>query len=63
MQAIQAATANAAYALDRPELGMLKKGKIADVIVVAGNPLKNLEVMRNVKLVVHNGVVVRSKLK
>jgi imidazolonepropionase-like amidohydrolase len=63
MQAIQAATANAAYALDRPELGMLKKGKIADVIVVKGNPLKNLEVMRNVKLVVHNGVVVRSKLK
>jgi imidazolonepropionase-like amidohydrolase len=63
MQAITAATANAAYALNRPELGMLKAGKIADVIVVEGNPLANLEVLHNVKLVVHNGVVVRSKLK
>lgn len=63
MQAIQAATANAAYALDRPELGLLEKGKIADVIVVRGNPLRSLEVLRKVELVVHNGVVVRSKLK
>jgi imidazolonepropionase-like amidohydrolase len=63
MQVIKAATSNAAYAVGHPELGLLKRGKIADVIVVKGNPLKNLEVMRNVKLVVHNGVLVRSRLK
>ncbi len=63
MQAIKAATVNAAYALDRPDLGLLGKGKVADVIVIKGNPLKNLELLRNVKLVVQNGVLVRSKLK
>src|SRR5665811_150173 len=63
MQAITAATANAAYTVGRPDLGRLERGKIADVIVVKGNPLKNLQVLRNVKLVVHNGVVVRSKLR
>ncbi|MHB8059598.1 MAG: amidohydrolase family protein [Gaiellaceae bacterium] len=62
MQAIKAATSNAAYAVGRPELGLLKKGKIADVIVVKGNPLKNLALLGNVKVVVHNGVLVRSKL-
>jgi imidazolonepropionase-like amidohydrolase len=63
MQAIKAATSNAAYAVDHPELGLVKRGKIADVIVVRGNPLKNLELLRNVKVVVHNGVLVLSKYK
>ncbi len=63
MQVIKAATSNAAYAVGHPELGLLKKGKIADVIVVKGNPLRNLAALRNVKAVVHNGVPVRSKLK
>lgn len=63
MQALVAATSNAAYALGHPELGALKKGKIADVIAVKGNPLKNLEVMRKLTLVVHNGVVAKDKTK
>jgi imidazolonepropionase-like amidohydrolase len=63
MQVIEAATRNAARAVGHPELGVLKKGKIADVIVVDGNPLKNLELMRKVVVVVHNGDPVLSKLE
>ncbi|MGD0273248.1 MAG: amidohydrolase family protein [Gaiellaceae bacterium] len=62
MQAIKAATSNAAYAVGHPELGVLKKGKIADVIAVEGNPLKDLKVLTKTRLVVHNGTVVLNKL-
>jgi imidazolonepropionase-like amidohydrolase len=63
MQVIEAATKNAAYAVGHPELGVLVGGKVADVIVVNGNPLKNLGLMRKVVVVVHDGVLVRSKLE
>jgi imidazolonepropionase-like amidohydrolase len=61
MQAIVAGTRNAAYTIGHPELGVLKKGKIADVIAVKGNPLKDLELMRKVTLVVRGGVVAKYK--
>jgi imidazolonepropionase-like amidohydrolase len=63
MQVIQAATANAAYAVDHPELGVLEPGKVADVIAVRGNPLRDLSALGNLVLVVHNGAVVESKLR
>jgi imidazolonepropionase-like amidohydrolase len=62
MQVIQAATKNAAYAVGHPELGVLRRGKVADVIVVRGNPLRDLKVMTKIRLVVHNGTVQLSKL-
>lgn len=42
--------------LDR-ELGTIARGKLADLIVVDGDPLRGLAALRDVRLVVKNGVV------
>lgn len=60
MQIIEAGTRNAAIACGLgADLGTLEPGKIADLIVVDGNPLEDLEALRNVQLVVHNGELIR----
>ncbi len=58
MQAIQAATRNGAEGLGLlSELGTIEEGKLADVIVVAGNPLLDMEgAMKRVYAVVKGGV-------
>lgn len=37
--------------------GMIAAGKRADLIVIAGNPLQDLEVLRNVEITICNGIV------
>jgi imidazolonepropionase-like amidohydrolase len=60
MQIIVAGTKNAAHVcnLDH-ELGTLEAGKIADVLVVDGDPLEDIHALTNVRMVLHNGVVIR----
>jgi imidazolonepropionase-like amidohydrolase len=62
MQTIVASTANAARALGwADKLGTLEPGKIADLIVVAGNPLEDLSVLadrRKIEMVIKDGQVV-----
>jgi imidazolonepropionase-like amidohydrolase len=61
MQIIVAATKNAAYACGLGKtLGTLKPGMIADVIVVQGNPLKNLSTLGHVTTVVHTGILIHA---
>ncbi|HYK92218.1 MAG TPA: amidohydrolase family protein [Acidobacteriota bacterium] len=61
MQIIVAATRNAAHVCYRDRtLGTLEPGKVADVLVVNGDPLQDLHALTNVRLVVHGGTVVRS---
>nr|ABD75793.1 hypothetical protein [uncultured bacterium] len=61
MQIIVAATKHAAHVCNREqELGTLEPGKIADIIVVNGNPLENLDVLQDVSIVIHNGEVIRN---
>jgi imidazolonepropionase-like amidohydrolase len=58
MQAIQAATTNAADLLGHSkEVGSVKSGKYADVIAVAGDPLKDVSVLENVDFVMKDGTV------
>src|SRR5260370_444576 len=58
MQAIQAATSNAADLLGHSrEIGSLKPGKYADIIAVAGDPLTNISVLENVEFVMKEGKV------
>jgi imidazolonepropionase-like amidohydrolase len=60
MQAIVAATRAAAECLERPELGTLEPGKAADVVVVDGDPIEDIEVLGRadrVHLVMKEGVV------
>jgi imidazolonepropionase-like amidohydrolase len=59
MQIIQAATRNAAEHIGRTQdLGTVEAGKVADLVVVVGNPLEDLSVLQNVQLVVKGGEVV-----
>ena len=58
LQAIQAATVNAADLIGHPELfGSIKAGKSADIIAVAGDPLTDIRVLENVAFVMKEGTV------
>jgi imidazolonepropionase-like amidohydrolase len=57
--ALRAATGWAAAAMGWDEIGTLAAGKLADVIAVAGDPLADIGAMRDVALVVREGVVVK----
>ena len=58
MQAIQSATSAAADLLGRSsELGSVKPGKYADVIAVAGDPLRDVSVLEHVRFVMKDGKV------
>ena len=66
MQAIQTATGWAAecIGLDK-EIGTIEKGKQADLLAVAGDPLKNISILRDktaIKLVMRGGVAYVDKL-
>ena len=63
MQAIQAATARGAELLGkRGELGTVAPGAYADLMAVAGDPLTDVSVLKNVVFVMKNGSVFRSTL-
>jgi imidazolonepropionase-like amidohydrolase len=58
MQAIQAATTNAADLLGHSkEVGSIKPGKYADVIAVSADPLKDVSVLERVDFVMKDGAV------
>ena len=60
MQAIQSATRAAADLLDMSDrVGTLEAGKLADVVAVPGDPLRDISVMQNVSFVMKDGVVYR----
>ncbi|MEO7020671.1 MAG: amidohydrolase family protein [Ktedonobacteraceae bacterium] len=67
MQAIQASTSHAAHLLHLHEqLGTLAVGKLADVIIVAGDVLDDIKLIAdpaNVKLVLKGGQVVKKSLE
>jgi len=44
------------------EIGTLEKGKFADVIAVAGNPLADVTEMERVRFVMKGGMVIRNDL-
>ena len=57
LKAIQAGTRNGAEALGMlKDLGTIEKEKLADVIVVAGNPLRNMAAMKRIAYVIKGGV-------
>ena len=53
---LKAATINGARALGVAEnLGSVEVGKLADLVVVRGNPLEDIKTARNIELVIKNG--------
>jgi imidazolonepropionase-like amidohydrolase len=60
MEAIQAATRNAAQALDREkDVGAIAVGRFADIIAVDGNPLADVRELESVDAVIKGGKVVQ----
>jgi imidazolonepropionase-like amidohydrolase len=61
MEAIQTATQHAAVALGlQDDLGTLQAGKIADVIAIEGNPLRDIRILQDrkqIRLVMKEGIV------
>ncbi|WP_425755347.1 amidohydrolase family protein [Ihubacter sp. rT4E-8] len=58
MEAIKAGTSNAAHLLpENANCGSLEKGKLADIVIVNGNPLSDIRCLAradHVKLVMQN---------
>lgn len=60
MQVFVAGTKNAAHVCNREQdLGTLEVGKIADLLVVTGDPLQDIGALSNVYMVFHNGERIR----
>lgn len=59
VQAIQAATINAAQALDRKDVGVLEAGRLADLIAVPGDPSADVTLLEAVPFVMKGGEVVK----
>jgi imidazolonepropionase-like amidohydrolase len=58
MDAIKAATSKAAELLDmQGELGVIAPGAYADIVAVPGDPLSNIELLKQVNFVMKDGVV------
>ena len=63
MLAIVAATSNAARLLRMDDqIGSIEKGKVADLILVPGDPLKDIGAMRRPSFVMKSGRVVRDEV-
>jgi imidazolonepropionase-like amidohydrolase len=59
MDVIVAATKNGAYACGQAKnIGTIEPGKFADVLIVNGNPLKNINALTQIKYVIKNGVII-----
>jgi len=63
IEAIRAATVNASQALGRDDVGVVEKGRYADLVAVKGDPLVDVTVLENVVTTIKGGVEFRSALR
>jgi len=62
MQIIVASTKNAAIVSGiEDQVGTLEMGRIADVLVVSGDPLHDLQNLTDIRMVIHNGTIIRDE--
>ena len=59
LEAIRAATVNASEALGRNDVGVVEKGRFADLVAVKGDPLADVTVLENPAAVVKGGLLVK----
>ena len=60
------ATTNAAQSLNfelGKDIGIIEKGRFADLVAVSGDPLNDITEMERVKFVMKGGQVIRNDLK
>ncbi len=62
IEIIRAATSSAAELLGlQDRIGILEKGKLADIIAVPGDPLKDVTALEHAKFVMKGGVVIKNE--
>jgi imidazolonepropionase-like amidohydrolase len=61
LEAIKAATVNAADLLGNDQLGTIEKGKLADIVAIEGDPRADVKAMGKMKFVMKNGVVYKQE--
>jgi len=62
MQAIKSATSGAAELLNmKGELGVIAPGAYADIVAVRGDPLANIDALKDVSFVMKDGAVFQQK--
>jgi imidazolonepropionase-like amidohydrolase len=55
---LKAATINGAKALGvADKIGSIESGKLADILIIKGNPLEDIKATRNIKLIIKGGVI------
>ena len=59
LEAITAATRRGAQLLQADSLGILAAGKVADLVVLNGNPMRNIAATRSIAMVIIRGRVIR----
>ncbi|HSE32142.1 MAG TPA: amidohydrolase family protein [Pyrinomonadaceae bacterium] len=63
MEAIKAITSQAAKLLEIDKrTGAIKKGLEADIVIVGDNPLSSIEALKDIRMIVNDGVVVFNKI-
>ena len=58
LEALRAATSIAAQVLRQPDIGSIELGKIADLVVVAGDPTQSITDLAEVRVVIQSGAIV-----
>lgn len=58
MEVIKSSTSIAAECVDAPQLGSIKPGNKADLLILENNPLNDLEILKGEKEVYKNGVLI-----
>ncbi|MCW3086848.1 MAG: amidohydrolase family protein [Sediminibacterium sp.] len=61
LEAIRAATLSAADLLGDDRIGLIEKDKLADIIAIDGDPVKDVTSMGKVKFVMKNGVIYKNE--
>ena len=65
MEVLVASTSRAAECIERPDVGALEAGRLADVLVVDGNPAEDVRVLQErerLKLIMKDGAAYRNRL-
>ncbi|KIL53657.1 amidohydrolase [Jeotgalibacillus alimentarius] len=61
LEALQAATFHAARSIGMEHIGSIREGNMADLVILKGNPLENIQATRDIQVIIKGGKVYSQK--